>query len=74
VYATCSLLAEENEAVADAFSAEEPTFVRLDAHTCLALGIGDSHAAVTEAGNLRLWPHLHATDGFFASVWQKLPN
>jgi 16S rRNA (cytosine967-C5)-methyltransferase len=20
---------------------------------------------------LRLWPHVHATDGFFAAVWQK---
>jgi 16S rRNA (cytosine967-C5)-methyltransferase len=20
---------------------------------------------------LRLWPHRHATDGFFAAVWQK---
>jgi 16S rRNA (cytosine967-C5)-methyltransferase len=26
---------------------------------------------VTEAGHLRLWPHLHRTDGFFAAVWQK---
>jgi 16S rRNA (cytosine967-C5)-methyltransferase len=20
---------------------------------------------------LRLWPHLHQTDGFFAAVWQR---
>jgi 16S rRNA (cytosine967-C5)-methyltransferase len=28
-------------------------------------------ADLTQAGNLRLWPHLHATDGFFAAIWQK---
>jgi 16S rRNA (cytosine967-C5)-methyltransferase len=22
-------------------------------------------------GYLRLWPHLHGTDGFFAAVWQR---
>ena len=22
-------------------------------------------------GFLRLWPHRHATDGFFAAVWQR---
>jgi 16S rRNA (cytosine967-C5)-methyltransferase len=25
------------------------------------------------AGFLRLWPHLHGTDGFFAAVWQQKP-
>jgi len=26
-----------------------------------------------EAGNafLRLWPHLHSTDGFFAALWTR---
>ena len=28
-------------------------------------------AELTENGALRLWPHRHATDGFFAAVWQK---
>jgi 16S rRNA (cytosine967-C5)-methyltransferase len=23
------------------------------------------------AESLRLWPHRHATDGFFAAVWRK---
>jgi 16S rRNA (cytosine967-C5)-methyltransferase len=26
---------------------------------------------LVDGGNLRLWPHLHATDGFFAAVWQR---
>jgi 16S rRNA (cytosine967-C5)-methyltransferase len=26
---------------------------------------------LVENGYLRLWPHLHQTDGFFAAVWEK---
>ena len=25
----------------------------------------------TGSGYLRLWPHLHQTDGFFAAIWSK---
>jgi len=63
VYATCSLLEAENEAVADAF--EAPGFLRLDAATLV-------DPALVENGNLRLWPHRHQTDGFFAAVWTKV--
>jgi 16S rRNA (cytosine967-C5)-methyltransferase len=71
VYATCSLLAQENEAVCDAFSAAHPGFEKRDAAALLGdLGVKDPEW-LTSAGNLRLWPHLHATDGFFAAVWQK---
>jgi 16S rRNA (cytosine967-C5)-methyltransferase len=31
----------------------------------------DGAASLVQAGNLRLWPHLHATDGFFAMIWRK---
>lgn len=72
VYATCSLLAVENEAVADAFSSAQPAFERIDVAPLLD-GLGVPGAALlTAAGNMRLWPHLHATDGFFAAVWRKL--
>lgn len=71
VYATCSLLSAENEAVGDAFGAANPGFERLDVGQLLPeLGVGPGGSLV-KAGNLRLWPHLHATDGFFAMIWRK---
>jgi 16S rRNA (cytosine967-C5)-methyltransferase len=72
VYATCSLLADENEGVADAFTAGESAFRRVDAREYLPASIGTTSTLV-EAGNLRLWPHLHSTDGFFAAIWLKSP-
>jgi len=64
VYATCSLLTEENEAVVDAFLASHPEFHLLPAGEVLAaqridLQMGDY---------LRLDPARHGTDGFFAAV------
>jgi 16S rRNA (cytosine967-C5)-methyltransferase len=71
VYATCSLLEAENEAVCAAFEASHPGWRRLDVGELLtALGVADAESLI-RSGNLRLWPHLHATDGFFAAVWDK---
>ena len=76
VYATCSLLPDENEAIAEAFSAANPGFVLQNASELLA-GLKVEAAEKLCAGGedgaryLRLWPHLHATDGFFAAVWQR---
>jgi 16S rRNA (cytosine967-C5)-methyltransferase len=70
VYATCSLLKAENEAVAEGFGQSHPDFEAVDAGACLP---DDLRAAgeLVEAGFLRLWPHRHRTDGFFAAVWQR---
>ena len=71
VYATCSLLTAEDEEAAAAFEASRAGWVREDVAAVLsAQGIADA-GSLTSAGNLRLWPHLHATDGFFAAVWRK---
>ena len=72
VYATCSVIPDENEGIADAFTAAHPDFVPLNAAEALeAAGVENAAGLATSAGHLRLWPHLHATDGFYAAVWQK---
>ena len=69
VYATCSVLPQENEDIANAFSAAHPDFVQLpvlDELTRLKV----ANAQTLCSGQfLRLWPHLHGTDGFFAAIW-----
>ena len=76
VYATCSVLPQENEAIAQMFSATHPEFTPLPVAGLLE-NLKVPQAATLCAGGesgteyLRLWPHLHATDGFFAAVWQK---
>ncbi|MFD0668973.1 RsmB/NOP family class I SAM-dependent RNA methyltransferase [Ramlibacter sp. MAHUQ-53] len=71
VYATCSVLREENEAIAQAFTAEDPSFRVLPAAEALAgLKLGDVQA-LCSGDYLRLWPHRHAMDGFFAAAWVK---
>ena len=64
VYATCSLLREENEAVADAFAAAHSEFQALSCAELLA-----AQRIAIEGERLRLWPHRHATDGFFAAAF-----
>jgi 16S rRNA (cytosine967-C5)-methyltransferase len=64
VYATCSLLAEENDNIIDAFLTAHPEFIALSAEDILtrqgiAPGTGE---------RLRLSPLVHGTDGFFAAV------
>ncbi len=66
VYATCSLLAEENDAVVDAFLAAHPQFVQRSAEETLA------KQGIAVAGDrLRLLPNRHNTDGFFAAVLER---
>ena len=67
VYATCSILEEENENIAAAFLASHPDFVLLPAGELLSelkipLEMGDF---------LKMLPHRHHTDGFFAAVMER---
>jgi 16S rRNA (cytosine967-C5)-methyltransferase len=69
VYATCSLLREENEAIAQAFGEQEAGFQVLPCIEALAsLKLADP-SALAQGDFLRLWPHVHGTDGFFAAAW-----
>jgi 16S rRNA (cytosine967-C5)-methyltransferase len=67
VYATCSVLPEENEAIVDAFLAAHPAFAQGNAAAELA------RAGITlDTGlTLKLYPHLHGCDGFFAAVLER---
>ena len=75
VYATCSLLPAENEDIANAFTAANPDFKPLavsELLTALKVPGAEGLCSGPEGANfLRLWPHRHATDGFFAAVWVK---
>lgn len=67
VYATCSILAEENEEVVAAFLATQPQFGRCSAQEILARqGI-----PLVCGETLQLLPHEHGTDGFFAAVFER---
>ena len=68
VYATCSLLIEENDAVVDAFLVAHPQFRSLSARDVL-----QKQGVMVETGErLRVLPHLHDTDGFFAAVLERV--
>jgi 16S rRNA (cytosine967-C5)-methyltransferase len=76
VYATCSLLPHENEAIAQAFTELNGDFLPIDVGTVMTnLKVAEAEKLCSGGENgrkyLRLWPHLHATDGFFAAIWHR---
>ena len=71
IYATCSLLREENEAVAEAFGLANKGFQSLRVADILgSLRVSQAESLCSAEGQyLRLWPQRHGTDGFFAAAW-----
>ncbi len=67
VYATCSVLPEENEAIVAQFLERHPAFAPGNAAEDLArAGI-----ALDTGPTLKLSPHRHGCDGFFAAVLER---
>jgi len=67
VYATCSILPDENEVVADAFAGRHAEFKALSCADLLAV----ARIPLDTGERLRLWPHRHGTDGFFAAAFER---
>lgn len=68
VYATCSLLDEENGAIVRNFLAQHPEFELLSAKDILLRQGAD---VPLDDEMMRLYPHRHGTDGFFAAAMQR---
>jgi 16S rRNA (cytosine967-C5)-methyltransferase len=67
VYATCSLLHEENQAIVQTFLAAHPDFTLLPAGEVLR----QQHIELAMGDYLQLTPQLHNTDGFFAAILER---
>ncbi|HRF73158.1 MAG TPA: RsmB/NOP family class I SAM-dependent RNA methyltransferase [Accumulibacter sp.] len=67
VYATCSLLDAENEVITDDFLAQHPEFVVCSAEEILAR----QEISIACGEQLRLFPHRHATDAFYAVAMER---
>jgi 16S rRNA (cytosine967-C5)-methyltransferase len=70
VYATCSLLKEENQDQAELFLANHPDFELIDAAPILAART----PLQIEGPYLSLRPDVHGTDGFFAAIFERKKN
>jgi 16S rRNA (cytosine967-C5)-methyltransferase len=67
VYATCSLLVEENEHIVEQFLAKHPTYTLRPMSQILA----EQKIELVMGDYLKLMPHLHQTDGFFAAALER---
>ena len=63
IYATCSLLNEENDAQVEAFLTRYPNFSRIDVSSPLPPAL--------HGKQLRLTPRANGTDGFFGAILEK---
>lgn len=70
VYATCTVLRDENEKVVERFLAERSDFRPFAAKEIWSKARAE---ALGDGVTLRLSPQLHDTDGFFAAVLRRAP-
>lgn len=69
IYATCTLLRDENDGVVEKFLKERPDFVVMPLKDIWGKARA---AALGDETYLRLYPHVHNTDGFFAAVLRRV--
>jgi 16S rRNA (cytosine967-C5)-methyltransferase len=69
VYATCSVLDDENEFIAKQFLETHPDFELVPMSKALA----EQKIELEMGDYLKLLPHKHQTDGFFAAVFERKP-
>ena len=67
VYSACTMLPEENEAIVDSFLETTKSFFPAAPDNLPA----EVQSVVDQSGYLRLLPHLHDSDGFFAARLEK---
>jgi 16S rRNA (cytosine967-C5)-methyltransferase len=67
VYATCSILPEENQHIVQAFLTSHPDFVMIPVGPVLR----QQKIELEAVDYLELRPHLHNTDGFFAAILER---
>jgi 16S rRNA (cytosine967-C5)-methyltransferase len=72
IYATCSVLPEENQRIVEQFLASNPNYRLVDLSS-RAASISPKLAESVTGGMLQLWPHRHQTDGFFAACIERIP-
>lgn len=68
IYATCTILDQENEKVVERFLAERPDFVRVPVKEIWGREPAEK---VGDGLTLRLLPQKHDTDGFYAAVLRR---
>ncbi|MEO6749908.1 MAG: RsmB/NOP family class I SAM-dependent RNA methyltransferase [Casimicrobiaceae bacterium] len=67
VYATCSVLPDENDVIVDAFLAANPQFREGD----LAAEFARARIGLDTGARLRLTPQQHGCDGFFGAILER---
>jgi 16S rRNA (cytosine967-C5)-methyltransferase len=68
VYATCTLLRQENEGIVEEYLVRHPEFKLIDANELLEKW---NPGLMTTGSFFKLLPHIHGTDGFFCAVLEK---
>jgi 16S rRNA (cytosine967-C5)-methyltransferase len=70
VYATCSILPQENQQIVDAFLASHEQFRQVSVHDILS----EQKIPLSMDGALSVDPSVHNMDGFYAAVLERQPE